>query len=157
MHYNFTAGAFMTREPYQPEIIAFCCQYCAYAAADLAGSMRLEYPSAIKVIELPCSGKLDVLYVLRAFEDGADGVMVAGWLEGDCHYLEGNINARRRVKYASKLLDEIGLDGSRIQMINLSSAMGSQFALSAAEFTDEIIQMGPNPLKSVDVNESAEK
>ena len=68
----------MTDEKYQPEIVAFCCHYCAYAAADLAGSMRLEYPPSIKVIELPCSGKLDVLYVLRAFEDGADGVMVAG-------------------------------------------------------------------------------
>jgi F420-non-reducing hydrogenase iron-sulfur subunit len=63
---------------FEPEIVAFCCRYCAYAAADLAGSMRLEYPASIKVIELPCSGKLDVLYVLRAFEDGADGVMVAG-------------------------------------------------------------------------------
>jgi len=68
----------MTIEHFEPEIVAFCCHYCAYAAADLAGSMRLEYPPSIKVIEIPCSGKLDVLYVLRAFEDGADGVMVAG-------------------------------------------------------------------------------
>jgi F420-non-reducing hydrogenase iron-sulfur subunit len=68
----------MSDQEYQPEIVAFCCHYCAYAAADLAGSMRLEYPASIKVIELPCSGKLDVQYVLRAFEDGADGVMVAG-------------------------------------------------------------------------------
>jgi len=68
----------MTNEEFAPEIVAFCCHYCAYAAADLAGSMRLEYPPSIKVIELPCSGKLDVLYVLRAFEDGADGVLVAG-------------------------------------------------------------------------------
>ena len=66
------------QQDFQPEIVAFCCHYCAYAAADLAGSMRLDYPQSIKVIELPCSGKLDVLYVLRAFEDGADGVMVAG-------------------------------------------------------------------------------
>ena len=65
-------------DEFQPQIVAFCCHYCAYAAADLAGSMRLEYPSSVKVIELPCSGKLDVLYVLKAFEDGADGVMVAG-------------------------------------------------------------------------------
>jgi F420-non-reducing hydrogenase iron-sulfur subunit len=65
-------------ETFDPEIVAFCCHYCAYAAADLAGSMRLEYPASIKVVELPCSGKLDVLYVLRAFEDGADGIMVAG-------------------------------------------------------------------------------
>jgi coenzyme F420-reducing hydrogenase delta subunit len=68
----------MTIDKFSPEIVAFCCHYCAYAAADLAGSMRLDYPASIKVIELPCSGKLDVLYVLRAFEDGADGVMVAG-------------------------------------------------------------------------------
>jgi F420-non-reducing hydrogenase iron-sulfur subunit len=68
----------MTSDNYNPEIVAFCCHYCAYAAADLAGSMRLEYPTSIKVVELPCSGKLDVVYVLRAFEDGADGVMVAG-------------------------------------------------------------------------------
>ncbi len=68
----------MTVKYFNPDIVAFCCHYCAYAAADLAGSMRLEYPPSIKVIELPCTGKLDVLYVLRAFEDGADGVMVAG-------------------------------------------------------------------------------
>jgi len=68
----------MTHESLQPEIVAFCCHYCAYAAADLAGSMRLEYPTSLKVVELPCTGKLDVVYVLRAFEDGADGVMVAG-------------------------------------------------------------------------------
>ncbi|MBN1146107.1 MAG: hydrogenase iron-sulfur subunit [Anaerolineales bacterium] len=68
----------MTKENFNPQIVAFCCHYCAYAAADLAGSMRLEYPPSVKVIELPCSGKLDVLYVLRAFEDGADGVMVMG-------------------------------------------------------------------------------
>ena len=68
----------MTENGFEPEIVAFCCHYCAYAAADLAGSMRLEYPTSIRVVELPCSGKLDVLYVLRAFEDGADGVMVAG-------------------------------------------------------------------------------
>jgi F420-non-reducing hydrogenase iron-sulfur subunit len=132
---------------FEPEIVAFCCRYCAYAAADLAGSMRLEYPASIKVIELPCSGKLDVLYVLRAFEDGADGVMVAGWLEGDCHYLEGNLNARRRVEYARSLLDQIGLEGRRVQMVNLSSAMGGQFAWSAAELTEEIRRIGPNPLK----------
>ncbi len=68
----------MTTDQFDPEIVAFCCHYCAYAAADLAGALRLEYPTSIKVIELPCTGKLDVLYVLRAFEDGADGVLVAG-------------------------------------------------------------------------------
>jgi F420-non-reducing hydrogenase iron-sulfur subunit len=138
----------MTTKDNTPNIIAFCCHYCAYAAADLAGSMRLEYPPAIKVIELPCSGKLDALYVLRAFEDGADGVMVAGWLEGDCHYLEGNINAKRRVKYVAGLLDEIGLGGERVAMVNLSTAMGPQFAETVTEMTAKIQELGPNPLKT---------
>ena len=136
----------MSENGFEPNIVAFCCHYCAYAAADLAGSMRLEYPTAIKVVELPCTGKLDVPYVLRAFEDGADGVLVAGVLEGDCHYLEGNLNARRRVEYLQKLLEQIGLEGRRVQMINLSSAMGGQFAFSAAEMTAEVKRLGPNPL-----------
>ena len=141
----------MNTNSFQPEIVAFCCHYCAYAAADLAGSMRLDYPQAIKVIELPCSGKLDVIYVLRAFEDGADGLMVAGWLEGDCQYLEGNLNARRRVEYVQKLLTTIGLEENRIRMVNLSSAMGNQFAISTKEMFDEIKEIGPNPLKNIEV------
>ena len=138
----------MTSDHFNPEIVAFCCHYCAYAAADLAGAMRLEYPTSIKVIELPCTGKLDVLYVLRAFEDGADGVLVAGCLEGDCHYLEGNLNARRRVEYARQLLDQIGLQGQRVQMINLSSAMGGQFAEEMKAMTGKIEALGPNPLRT---------
>jgi F420-non-reducing hydrogenase iron-sulfur subunit len=146
----------MSTNSFQPEIVAFCCHYCAYAAADLAGSMRLDYPQAIKVIELPCSGKLDVIYVLRAFEDGADGVMVAGWLEGDCHYLEGNLNARRRVEYVQKLLTTIGLEAERIRMVNLSSAMGNQFAISTTEMFNQIKEIGPNPLKKNDVEQNEE-
>jgi len=138
----------MTSDHFNPEIVAFCCHYCAYAAADLAGAMRLEYPTSIKVIELPCTGKLDVLYVLRAFEDGADGTLVAGCLEGDCHYLEGNLNARRRVEYARQLLDQIGLQGQRVQMINLSSAMGGQFAEEMKAMTGKIEALGPNPLRT---------
>jgi len=138
----------MTSDHFNPEIVAFCCHYCAYAAADLAGAMRLEYPTSIKVIELPCTGKLDVLYVLRAFEDGADGVLVAGCLEGDCHYLEGNLNARRRVEYARQLLEQIGLQGQRVQMINLSSAMGGQFAEEMKAMTGKIEALGPNPLRT---------
>mgnify|MGYP005836229983 CR=1 FL=1 len=137
----------MSKEPFEPEIIAFCCHYCAYAAADLAGSMRLEYPPTVKIIELPCSGKLDVLYVLRAFENGADGVMVAGCLEGECHYLEGNLNARRRVEYAKKLLEQIGLEPQRLKMINLSSAMAGQFVAAVNEMNEQIVAIGPSPLR----------
>ena len=82
----------------EPLILAFCCHYCAYAAADLAGSMRLQYPQNVRVLRLPCTGKIEVNYLLAAFERGVDGVIVAGCLEGGCHFLEGNLRARRRVE-----------------------------------------------------------
>jgi coenzyme F420-reducing hydrogenase delta subunit len=112
--------------------------------------MRLQYPDSLKIVKLPCTGKLDVLHVLRAFEDGADGVFVAGCLEGDCHYLKGNLNARRRVKYAKTLLDQIGLDGQRVEMFNMSSAMGKAFADAAIEMTERVKALGPSPLRQGD-------
>lgn len=129
------------------QILAYCCHYCAYAAADLAGVLRLHYPAEAKIMELPCSGRLDPLEVLHAFEAGADGVMVAGCLEGDCHFQEGNLNARRRVARIKTLLQAIGLEEDRIRMFNLSSAMGRQFAEAAAEMTEQIAGLGPSPLR----------
>ena len=90
----------------QPLILAYCCHYCAYAAADLAGSMRLEYPDNVRVLRLPCTGKIEVDYILAAFERGVDGVIVAGCLEGGCHFIEGNLRARRRVERAKRLLED---------------------------------------------------
>lgn len=132
---------------FEPEIVAFCCRHCAYAAADLAGTMRLEYPTFVKVIELPCTGRLDVLHVLRAFEDGVDGALVAGCLEGDCHYLEGNLNAKRRVDRVRSLLEQIGLEPERARMFNLSSAMGGAFAEAATDMSARVKALGPNPLR----------
>lgn len=134
-------------ETFRPEIVAFCCNYCAYAAADLAGALRLTYPPNIKIVLLPCTGRLDALEVMHTFEAGADGVLVAGCLEGDCHFREGNLNARRRVEHVQKLLDEVGLGGRRIQMVNMSSAMGAHFAIAAAEITAEVQSLGPNLLR----------
>ncbi|WP_406678584.1 hydrogenase iron-sulfur subunit [Neomoorella carbonis] len=131
---------------FEPKIIAFCCFYCAYSAADLAGSLRLQYPANIRVIEMPCSGKTDVRVLLEAFEDGADGVYVLGCMEGDCHFLKGNFRAKRRVQQAKKLLDEIGIGGERLEMYNLSAAMGPRFAEIAREFTERIRKLGPSPL-----------
>lgn len=133
-------------DDFEPKIVAFCCHYCAYGAADLAGSMRLQYPPNIRVVRLPCTGKVDVLYLLRAFEEGADGVYVAGCLEGNCHFLNGNIMARKRVAYAKKLLDQIGLGGERLEMYNMSASMGTKFAEVATEMTGRIKDLGPNPL-----------
>jgi len=99
-------------------IIAFCCRYCAYAAADLAGVLRLPYPTQTRIVQIPCTGRLDPLEVLHTFEHGADGVMVAGCLEGDCHFQTGNYNAIKRVTYIQSILVRIGLEPERIEMFN---------------------------------------
>jgi coenzyme F420-reducing hydrogenase delta subunit len=135
----------MTKD--DPLILAFCCHYCAYAAADLAGSMRLQYPENVRVLKVPCTGKVEVDYILAAFERGVDGVIVAGCLEGGCHFLEGNLRARRRVERAKQLLDEIGLEPDRLEMFNLSSAEGARFAEIVAEMTQRLATLGPSPLR----------
>ena len=132
----------------EPLMLAFCCHYCAYAAADLAGSMRLQYPSNVRVLRLPCTGKLEVNYLMTAFEHGIDGVIVAGCLEGGCHFLEGNLRARKRVERAKKLLEEIGLELERVEMFNLSSAEGIRFAEIVGEMSRRVAQLGPSPLRS---------
>lgn len=132
---------------HEPLILAFCCHYCAYAAADLAGSMRLEYPSSVRVLRLPCTGKIEVNYLLAAFERGADGVLVAGCLEGGCHFQEGNLRARRRVERAKQILAEIGLEPDRLDMFNLSSAEGTRFAEIVTEMHERIVRLGPSPLR----------
>ena len=109
--------------------------------------MRLDYPANIKIIRVPCTGKVDVMYLLRAIQKGADGVYVVGCLEGTCHYNEGNFRARERVNHVRMLLEEIGLEGDRVRMYNLSSGEGPTFAAYAREMTENIKALGPNPLK----------
>ena len=142
---------------FEPEIIVFACHYCAYAAADLAGSMRLQYPTNIRMIKLPCTGKLEVIHLLKAIEAGADGVYAAGCLEGECHYLKGNLWARKRINHVKDLLTELGMEPERVEMYNMSSAMGAKFADIATEFTARIKALGPNPVKrkGVDVHAAA--
>ncbi len=134
-------------EQFEPEIVAFSCHYCAYAAADLAGVMRLQYPTNIKIVKLPCSGTVDILYILKAFEQGADGVFVAGCLKGGCHFVEGNLRAEKRVARAKNLLDKIGLGKDRLEMFFMSSAEGGKFSEVAREMTERIKKLGPSPIK----------
>jgi F420-non-reducing hydrogenase iron-sulfur subunit len=140
---------------FEPEIIVFACHYCAYAAADLAGVMRLEYPTSIRIIKLPCTGKLEVIHLLRAIEAGADGVYAAGCMEGECHFLKGNLWARKRVDHVKRLLAELGIEPERVEMYNMSSAMGARFAEIANEFTQRIKELGPNPVKREGVSPHA--
>ena len=109
--------------------------------------MRLSYPSNIKIIRVPCTGKVDILHILRAFEKGADGVYVVGCLEGDCHFNSGNFRARKRIEQARKLLEAVGVGGERVAMYNLSSSEAPRFVEIAVEMEAKIREMGPNPIK----------
>ena len=109
--------------------------------------MRLQYPSNVRVIMMPCTGRVDVIHLLKAIEDGADGVYVAGCLEGDCHYLTGNLKARKRVEAVKKILGDLGLEEDRVAMYNLSAAQGPRFAEIAREMTEQVRALGPSPRK----------
>ena len=137
----------MTENGFEPIIVAFCCHYCAYSAADLAGSMRIQYPPNIRIIRTPCTGRLEVDYFMRAFENGADGVIVAGCEEGSCHFKEGNYNAKRRVKYARQLLTESGLESERLRMANVSAANGRGFTEIIKDMIETVRKLGPSPLR----------
>lgn len=133
-------------ENFEPVIVAFCCHYCAYTAADMAGSQRLTYPANVKIVRVPCSSKVDALHLVKAFEKGADGVYVAGCLEGDCHFKNGNIRAARLVANVKKYLDEIGIEPERLEMVMMSAGMGYRFAQVATEMTEKIRKLGPSPI-----------
>jgi len=137
----------MTDKPFEPKILAFCCHFCAYASADLAGSMRLQYPPGVRIIRTPCTGRLEVEYYMRAIENGADGVLIAGCLEGGCHYIDGNLFARKRVTATRELLQECGIDKERLRMVNISAAMAKNLVDVIFEMVDTVKQLGPNPIK----------
>ena len=108
----------------------------------------MGYPTNVKIILVPCTGKVDALYLLKALEDGMDGVYVAGCMEGDCHFLKGNFRARKRLGYVKQLLKEVGINPDRVEMFNLSAADGPRFVAIAREFTQRIRELGPNPVKT---------
>jgi F420-non-reducing hydrogenase iron-sulfur subunit len=137
----------MKLEDSEPIIVAFCCHYCAYAAADLAGSSRLQYPPNVRIIRTPCTGRLEVDYFMKAFENGADGVLVAGCEEGSCHFKEGNLLAKRRVNYIRNLLSEAGLEAERLRMVNVSAASAQKFAEIVRDMVETVRKLGPARLK----------
>ncbi|MGC8720552.1 MAG: hydrogenase iron-sulfur subunit [Thermodesulforhabdaceae bacterium] len=126
----------------EPRIVAFCCTYCAYAAADAAGSMRLVYPPNVHIVLIPCSGRIDDLFILQAFEKGADGVYVAGCEEGSCHFVSGNLRAKKRVNSLKGLLKDIGIEPERLEMFHISASQGGLFAKVAREMTERIRSLG---------------
>ena len=133
---------------YEPRIVGFLCNWCAYAGADLAGTSRIQYPPNIRVIRLMCTGALDPIYVLSALLEGADGILIAGCHPGDCHYLSGNYKARRRIAVLKEILKELGLEEDRVWLRWISASEGQRFADTVKEMVDYLKARGPSPFKS---------
>jgi coenzyme F420-reducing hydrogenase delta subunit len=130
-------------QEWQPKIVAFLCNWCSYAGADLAGVSRIQYPPSIRVIRVPCSGRVNPLYIIKALQNGIDGVLVSGCHPGDCHYLSGNLVARRKFALLKNFLTYIGIDPERIQFSWVSAAEGERFAKTVAKVTEDVRKLGP--------------
>jgi F420-non-reducing hydrogenase iron-sulfur subunit len=133
---------------FQPRIIAFLCNWCAYTGADLAGTSRMAYPSNVRIIRMMCTGAVDPMYAIKALVDGADAVLIAGCHPGDCHYQEGNYKVRRRVAVLKQVLASTGFDPERIWLRWISASEGRLFADTIAEMTTAIRAKGPSPVIS---------
>jgi len=132
------------KEDFKPTIVAFCCNWCSYAGADLAGSSRLSYPANVKIIRVPCSCRVNPLFILRAFQRGADGVIICGCHPGDCHYISGNYYTRRRMALLISMLEYLGVEKGRVRVEWVSAAEGAKFASVMESFAKTICDLGEN-------------
>ncbi|MCK9307062.1 MAG: hydrogenase iron-sulfur subunit [Methanoculleus sp.] len=137
----------MADENWKPKIIAIICNWCSYAGADLAGGARIQYPPDIRAIRVMCTGRVDPLFILKAFQDGADGVLVSGCHFGDCHYLEGNYKAAKRMFLLKSVLKNIGLDDKRLRMTFVSASEGAKWGTVMEDVIKTVTELGPSPLK----------
>jgi len=128
---------------FEPKILAFCCNWCAYAGADLAGTSRYKYPANVLILRVLCSGRVDPGFVLKAFEKGMDGVLIGGCHIGDCHYISGNKKAEKRVEMLKKMLRTIGIEEGRLRLEWVSAAEGKRFAGVIEDFVNELKELGP--------------
>jgi len=139
----------MTEVVFQPKIVGFLCNWCAYAGADLAGVSRMQYPPNLRIIRVMCSGRIDPVFVLEAFKDGADGVLVAGChLPSDCHYLSGNFKALRRILLLKRVLEQFGIEPERLRLEWVSASEGDRFATVIREMVEEVRKLGPSQFKN---------
>ncbi|MEW6770168.1 MAG: hydrogenase iron-sulfur subunit [Bacillota bacterium] len=129
---------------WEPKIVAFLCNWCSYAGADLAGVSRLKYPANIRIVRVPCSSRVNPQFILRALQRGADGVLVAGCHPGDCHYVTGNYFTRRRLTLFKSLLEFVGFEPERLKVRWVSAAEAGRFAETVKEMVEEIKLLGPN-------------
>jgi len=133
---------------FSPKIAAFCCFHSAYQAADIAGAMRKSYSDGIYIIRVPCAGKVEGLHILQAFEKGADGVLILACPQESCHYISGNIRAKKRVDYVLALLEEIGIEPERVRLFNLASNQALRFVQVVSKMAERIKDLGPSPIKA---------
>ncbi len=131
---------------HEPRIVGFLCNWCSYAGADLAGTSRITYPANIRIIRVPCSGRVDPLFVVKSFQLGADGVLIAGCHPGDCHYTEGNYHTRRRFALLRPFLDYLGIDQERFRLEWVSASEGKKFSEVVADFTETLKRIGPREI-----------
>ena len=130
-------------KPWEPKIVAFLCNWCSYAGADLAGVSRLQYGTNIRIIRVPCSGRINPLYLLKALQNGADGILISGCHPGDCHYISGNLIARRKFALMKKMLEYIGIEPERVQFSWVSASEGNRFAALVNKVIDDVKKIGP--------------
>ena len=147
--HNSSSTAGEIEKAFDPKLLVFCCNWCSYAGADLAGVSRLQMPPNFRVIRVMCSARVDPEFVLRAFERGADGVLVAGCHPADCHYIGGNYRTRRRIALLKMLIQQFGFDPDRLKLEWVSAGEGEKFQKVIVDFVDEVAKLGPNPLKEV--------
>jgi F420-non-reducing hydrogenase iron-sulfur subunit len=140
---NKAAATAEAPDTWEPRIVAFLCNWCSYAGADLAGVSRIQYPSNVRVIRLPCSGRVNPLYIVKALQLGVDGVLVSGCHPGDCHYISGNLVARRKFALLKNFLEFIGIESNRVQFSWVSASEGSRFADLVTKVSDDIRKLGP--------------
>jgi len=137
---------------FEPVIVAFCCNWCAYAGADLAGTSRFEYPTNVRIVRVMCSGRIDPTFILSAFRWGADGVLIAGCHPGDCHYVKGNYTMERRFNHVKEILKHLGIEPERLRLEWVSAGEGGKFAALIRDVTREIKDLGPNPLRKISLS-----
>lgn len=131
---------------WEPKILAFLCRWCSYAGADLTGSSRISYPANVRILRVPCSGRVNPLFILKTLRSGMDGILVSGCHPGDCHYTAGNYNARRKFAILSRLLEYVGIDPRRVQFSWVSASEGDKFAKVVSAVVADVKALGPNEL-----------
>jgi len=133
---------------FEPKIVAFCCDQSGYPAVDMAGTLKLDFPRNVEIVRVPCAGRIETIYLLKALEKGADGVMIFGCFEENCQFLRGNLRAKGRLSYAHRMLEKIGLEKERLEICHLATNSGVRLAEALHRKSEQLRKLGPNPAKT---------